>query len=61
MSWLVESEVPCPWCGEYFTTMVDTAQGSYETIEDCAVCCRPITMSVEVEPGEVLSLEAGRG
>jgi hypothetical protein len=28
-----------------------------EYIEDCSVCCRPITISVEVSQGEVVSIE----
>ena len=41
MNLLVETDVPCPWCGEYYATTVDTSQGGYTTTEDCAVCCRP--------------------
>lgn len=56
MSLLVETLVDCPHCGENYPTMIDTSQGSHSTIEDCAVCCRPIVLEVECEPGEVFSL-----
>jgi hypothetical protein len=61
MSILIEAEVCCPWCGEYYPTTIDTSQGDHATIEDCAVCCRPIELAVSCEPGEVASVEATRG
>jgi hypothetical protein len=61
MTYLVETDVPCPWCGEYYATTIDTSQGDHVAIEDCAVCCRPIELTVRCEPGEVVSLDAVRG
>jgi hypothetical protein len=61
MELLAEGTVLCPYCGETYPTMVDTSQGSHETIEDCAVCCRPIQLTVECEPGEVFSVDAMPG
>ncbi len=61
MDLLAEANVICPHCGEEYSTMVDTTQGSHETIEDCPVCCRPIQVNVECEPGELLSIDASRG
>ena len=60
MNYVVETDIPCPWCGEYFSTTVDTSQGGYTTIEDCAVCCRPIAIRTRYgEQGEPL-LDVGR-
>ncbi len=50
----VSSEVQCPYCGETFTTFVDLSTGNSEYIEDCQVCCRPISLHIEVT-----DLEAG--
>lgn len=61
MNYIVETEIPCPWCGEYFATTVDTSQGGYSTIEDCAVCCRPIELNVTCEPGDLQDVQVGRG
>lgn len=61
MSYLVEAEVPCPWCGEVFPTTVDTSQGDYTAIEDCAVCCQPINLRVTCAPGELGDVQAERG
>lgn len=61
MNLLIEADVACPWCGEVYPTSVDTSQGSHTAIEDCTVCCRPIELSIECEPGEVYAVNAGRG
>lgn len=55
-----ESEVQCPFCGETFTIIVDTSVSRQTYIEDCSVCCRPITFSVECEEGYVISINAER-
>lgn len=61
MDWLVQTEVGCPWCGEVFLITIDTSQGDHVAVEDCTVCCRPIEFSVQCEPGEVSTVEVGRG
>ena len=61
MTFLIETDIPCPWCGEYFPTTVDTSQGDYTTIEDCAVCCRPIALTISCEPGDLQEVQAERG
>lgn len=54
---LHEQLVTCPYCGETFTAFIDLSQGSYNTIEDCYVCCRPIELSVEADGGELVNIE----
>jgi hypothetical protein len=61
MELLAEGVVVCPYCGEAYTAMVDTSQSSHDTIEDCPVCCRPIHLVIECDPGEVLSIDASPG
>lgn len=61
MDYLIETDVRCPWCGEVYPTTIDTSQGDHSTIEDCAVCCRPIELNVACEPGELASVESSRG
>jgi hypothetical protein len=61
MNALVESEIQCPHCGEFYSTMIDTSQGEHTTIEDCTVCCRPIQLTVACEPGEIFSIETAVG
>ncbi len=35
----------CPYCGERIEVVVDTSIDAQEYIEDCWVCCRPITIT----------------
>ncbi len=61
MNLIEDIEVACPQCGEVFAIAVDTEAGSYSTIEDCAVCCRPMTISIHCRPGEVQSIDVQAG
>lgn len=54
-------EVACPYCWELFAISVDTSYASCEMIEDCAVCCRPIQLSIRCRAGEVESVDAVPG
>jgi hypothetical protein len=36
---------------------IDTSVASQRFTTDCEVCCRPFEVTVECEPGEVLSVE----
>ena len=56
MDLLAEIDVACPHCGETFPLQIDTSQGNQTMVEDCSVCCRPITLQLECRPGEVLSV-----
>jgi hypothetical protein len=56
----VESRVVCPYCGAVFTTVVDTSFGTFSTIEDCEVCCRPIALNVHCHYGEIDSVDFDR-
>ena len=49
MNELVNNEfISCPYCGETIEVLIEQADESYEYIEDCQVCCRPIVFHVEV-------------
>ena len=53
--------VQCPWCGEGFDTVADVTAGSFQYIEDCQVCCRPIELTGTVgEEGMLAGLTAIR-
>jgi hypothetical protein len=54
-------DIDCPYCGEQITTRVDLSAGPHSCIEDCQVCCQPITLSVTVtEDGEFRGIAAER-
>jgi hypothetical protein len=46
---LPASDIACPYCGETITVLVDPSAGAQRYIEDCQVCCRPITIAVEFD------------
>jgi len=49
--------IHCPYCGEGFETVVDLSAGSQRYIEDCAVCCRPIEITLQVgDDGELIEV-----
>lgn len=48
MQGLQECRVGCPYCGEYLSILVDGSVEQQEYIEDCQVCCRPMTIRVEL-------------
>lgn len=60
MELTVETEVICPHCGEAFPLQIDTSQREQTLIEDCTVCCRPMTLAIRTAPGEVLAIDIAR-
>jgi hypothetical protein len=50
--------IQCPYCWEQIEVLVDCSIKRQEYVEDCSVCCRPITISVVSSHGEVTSIEA---
>jgi Cysteine-rich CPXCG len=50
------AEVACPHCGETITLLLDLSIESQTYIEDCSVCCQPMSVSYTVENGELADL-----
>lgn len=47
-------DIDCPYCGESINLVLDSSGGSQRYIEDCQVCCRPITVFLDVlDDGEI--------
>ncbi len=44
-----EKIIQCPYCWESISVLVDCSVEEQEYIEDCQVCCRPITFRVSVD------------
>ena len=60
MSVLTDSaQLQCPYCGESIDLLVARSIERQNYIEDCAVCCRPIELSVTVLKDEI-SVDAKR-
>jgi hypothetical protein len=51
MEILHETPIRCPYCGERVTVLIDRSVAIQEYIEDCAVCCQPMTLVIAAGPG----------
>ena len=49
MNQLSSSNITCPYCGETIELIIDCSIPDQEYIEDCEVCCRPISLFVSVD------------
>jgi len=57
----VSETIQCPFCGQSFEAIVDTSAGCQRFTIDCEVCCRPMEVVADCEPGEILSLDVSGG
>ena len=58
---IVSQTVQCPYCGEHYVSQIDVSGGSQQYVEDCTVCCHPITFRTEVDhEGNLLTIEIHR-
>lgn len=48
----------CPHCGETIAIVLDLTVPEQTYIEDCFVCCRPISISCTADDGELTSVTA---
>jgi len=48
----------CPYCGETVEILVDPSVPDQEYVEDCSVCCRPMTLRVRVHGDGGISVTA---
>jgi hypothetical protein len=54
---LTEHEVACPCCWEAVALELDLSVERQSYIEDCPVCCRPMTVAYTVIDGELASID----
>jgi len=55
---MIEHFFTCPYCFEQISILVDPSQASQHYIEDCEVCCNPISFQIEVQNGNIESFFA---
>lgn len=46
---LTPAGIRCPYCGEHIEILLDASAGDQHYIEDCQVCCRPISVQVTLD------------
>jgi hypothetical protein len=52
-----EQLITCPYCGEQISILIDRSYDTPEYIEDCQVCCRPITFQVNNTDSEIIQVQ----
>lgn len=52
-AWEQNTQVECPYCGEDFEVPVSSEEDGQVLIEDCHVCCRPVSIHVSKEDDEL--------
>jgi len=45
---LEDALVTCPYCWEEVEISIDLSAGSHTLVEDCPVCCQPMTVRIDV-------------
>jgi len=58
MNILETVQVQCPYCGEIMELQIERAEEEQELIEDCPVCCKPVTVVVTSSDNGIISAEA---
>lgn len=49
MNSLEPVEVHCPYCGQAIELMIDCSVEEQSYVEDCEVCCQPMSVSVSLD------------
>jgi len=50
----------CPYCWSEWQVLLDLSVASQSYIEDCAVCCNPVTISYRSNEGDLIEVAAER-
>jgi transcription elongation factor Elf1 len=48
----------CPYCWQEISMMLDLSAGGQSYIEDCEICCNPISITYQVEEGDLTDFSA---
>jgi len=57
-NYIQEVDISCPYCGETIGILADRSIEDQQYIEDCQVCCRPITILLKVSSNGHCAVEA---
>jgi len=45
--------IHCPYCGESIEVIIDCSIMQQTYTEDCSVCCKPMTLEINIDNGEM--------
>lgn len=54
----IEHFFTCPYCWQEISVVIDLSAGEQQYIEDCEVCCRPISLSYGADGDAVVDFSA---
>ena len=49
--------IQCPYCGEQLEVALDWSIRRQEYVEDCQVCCQPMTLTVTIDNDQIPAIE----
>ncbi|WMI68268.1 CPXCG motif-containing cysteine-rich protein [Mangrovimonas sp. YM274] len=52
--------IQCPYCWQQISVVVDKSVANQNYIEDCEVCCNPISLEVKVAKNDVIYLQVSK-
>ena len=55
---VMEHAFTCPYCWESITMLLDLSEPEQSYVEDCEVCCNPISLRFRADRGELVDFEA---
>ena len=55
---VIEHRFTCPYCWEAITMLLDLTVAEQTYVEDCEVCCNPISVRLRAEQGAVVVFDA---
>ncbi|MAN51238.1 MULTISPECIES: CPXCG motif-containing cysteine-rich protein [unclassified Marinimicrobium] len=58
MSEQIEKNIHCPYCDEVITLLIDPSISEQSYVEDCQVCCQPISVDVVIDETEAVEVYA---
>ncbi len=48
----------CPYCWEEISMLLDPSNASQNYVEDCEVCCNPISLTMQFQSNELIAFTA---
>ncbi len=55
---VIEHPFTCPYCWESITMLLDLTVEDQNYVEDCEVCCNPISLNFRAAEGEIVVFDA---
>ncbi len=55
---VIEHRFDCPYCGESITMLLDLTVADQSYVEDCEVCCNPISLRFRADEGALAVFDA---